>query len=102
MHWLAVLPGGRQAGVLRRPVARRANDQISWHGVGADQALVVRMLQGDAVQYHGGVAVVGELLKAECLRLATGHADLAVRDPAVHATAQQAVSGLATAATAPA
>src|ERR1022692_459782 len=102
MHGLAVLPGGRQASVLRWP-GHDSDEHRSRHRIGADQVLVVRMLQVDAVQHHGDMAVVRELLIAECLKLAdeTGHADVAARDPAVRAAAKRAVSGRA-ATTAPA
>src|SRR5258708_1749564 len=63
------------------------------------------MQQGDAVQHHGGVTVVGEPLIAECLKPAdvTGDAVPAAWDPAVltSAAVQRAVSSRADTSTAP-
>lgn len=36
--------------------------------------LIARMQQDHAVKYYRGVAVVGELIKTECLKPAAGYA----------------------------
>jgi len=53
---------------------RDAENAASRHCVGADQTLVVGMQKHDAVQNHGGMAIVGELVKAERLRSASRYA----------------------------
>ena len=87
MHRLAVLPGGGDARVFRWPVARYPDVLITWYREGADQALIARPQQDDAVQHDRGVAVVGELLGAEGLRPAAWCAERAGRDPIVDAIA---------------
>lgn len=72
---------------------------LSRHRVPPDQPLIAGMQEEDAVEHHGGVAVVGELLIAKCLSVAAGHAIRTAWDPPVHAAAKRAVS-TATAATA--
>ncbi len=100
VHGLAGLPKASDTGPVRRPRYRASNEPLPRYDVGADQALVARVHQDDAVQHHGGVTVVGELRNAECPKPAveTGGAFPAVReDLAVltSAAAQRAVSSRA-------
>ncbi|MGH3398576.1 MAG: hypothetical protein ACRDPO_28210 [Streptosporangiaceae bacterium] len=100
VHGLAVFPCRRQA-VHGRP-GLGAEYVPARYRVGADQALVAGMQQGDVVEHDGGVAVVGERIQAEGERVADA-SDRADKVPSRRAegTVQRAVGGRAAMAAAP-